>query len=343
NFCPIIRRTKIIQNAIDENLSSQTQTIIGKVSNQLIARAASFLLLADTQASFAIEGETPPRNRIERWGKAISEAGKNDLSIQEIVRLHRILIEDDRFTSIGLRKEEVFLGERDPQNNPMPEFIGAKHTDLEKLMDDFFLFDKKLQDSNVDPVLHATAVAFGFVYIHPLADGNGRLHRYLLHHVLAQRGFAPKGIIFPISSEMHERVEEYSQKLKNHSGPLMDYIEWEPNEKHNVEVRNDTYDLYRFLDCTEVAEFIFSCVKQTIVKTLPREIEFLQRHDSTLQRIMNTIEMPDQLARQFILFARQNDGKLGKKRRKNEFADLTDEEVKDLEEIFKDEFEGFTL
>ncbi|HIP51694.1 MAG TPA: hypothetical protein EYG94_06355 [Campylobacterales bacterium] len=31
-------------------------------------------------------------------------------------------------------------------------------------------------------------IAFSFVYIHPLEDGNGRIHRYLIHHVLAERG-----------------------------------------------------------------------------------------------------------------------------------------------------------
>ena len=35
----------------------------------------------------------------------------------------------------------------------------------------------------------AAAVAFGFVYIHPFEDGNGRLHRWRIHHVLARAGF----------------------------------------------------------------------------------------------------------------------------------------------------------
>jgi hypothetical protein len=37
----------------------------------------------------------------------------------------------------------------------------------------------------VDPVVAAAILAFGFVYIHPFEDGNGRIHRYLIHHVLA--------------------------------------------------------------------------------------------------------------------------------------------------------------
>ena len=38
----------------------------------------------------------------------------------------------------------------------------------------------------LDAVIAAAILAFGFVYIHPFEDGNGRIHRYLIHHVLAR-------------------------------------------------------------------------------------------------------------------------------------------------------------
>ena len=63
------------------------------------------MLLADSRASFQIEGERPPRNRLERWGRAILQAGKNKLSLDEIVRLHSVLIEDTRFVQAGLRTD----------------------------------------------------------------------------------------------------------------------------------------------------------------------------------------------------------------------------------------------
>ena len=37
----------------------------------------------------------------------------------------------------------------------------------------------------MDPVIHSAAVAFGFVFIHPFMDGNGPLHRYLIHEELS--------------------------------------------------------------------------------------------------------------------------------------------------------------
>jgi len=90
------------------------------------SRAASILLLADSRASFEIEGERPPRGRLERWGRAVLQAGKNPLTFDEILRVHGVLIEDTRFVRAGLRPDGVFLGERDHLGDPLPEFIGAR-------------------------------------------------------------------------------------------------------------------------------------------------------------------------------------------------------------------------
>jgi len=72
--------------------------------------------------------------------------------------------------------------------------------------------------SGIDAVVHATALSFGFVFTHPFEDGNGRLHRYLIHHVLSERGFSPPGVIFPISSVLLDQIENYREALNRHSG-----------------------------------------------------------------------------------------------------------------------------
>ena len=58
-----------------------------------------------------------------------------------------------------------------------------------------------------------------------------------------------------------------------------------------------------------------------------------------MARIMEQIEMPDQLAQKLILFINQNEGKLSKKKRDKEFSTLTDEEVRAIEFIVLDAFE----
>jgi hypothetical protein len=299
------------------------------------------MLLADSRASFEIEGERPPRTRLERWGRAVLQAGKNAMTLEEIIRLHNILIEDTRFVHSGLRPDGVFLGERDHQGDPLPEFIGARPSDLDNLMEGMLEANDRMRESDLDPVLQAAATAFGFVYIHPFQDGNGRLHRCLIHHVLAERRLTPAGMVFPVSSVMLDQIDQYRETLRDHSGPLMNLIEWRPTPERNVEVLNDTADLYRYFDCTGAAEFLYGCVERTVEHDLPQEIDYLRRHDEAMRRIMDTVEMPDTLADSLVMFIRQNKGKLGKKRRENEFGKLTEEEVRSVEAIVREEFEGF--
>jgi len=336
--CPIIRRTDVLEKYLSRDLASEAAAIIGRTSVHLITRAASFLLLADSRASFEIEGERAPRNRLERWGRAVMQAGRNQLSLDELNRLHGILIQDTRFIHPGLRPDGVFLGDRDPEGNPLPEFIGARPENLTALLMGLFAMDKRMAESDLDPVLQATATAFGFIYIHPHQDGNGRLHRCLIHHVLAERGFTPEGLVFPVSSVMLDRIGEYRSTLQGHSRPLLEYIDWQPTPDRNVEVTNETADLYRYYDCTEEAEFLYSCVARTIEHDLPQEIDFLRRQDEAERRIGEIVEMPDRLVRDLIMFIRQNGGSIPKRRRENEFASLTDEESGHIEAIYMDVF-----
>ena len=76
NFCPLIRKTEKLVQYIAKNLSEVSTKHIGRTHPDLLSRAAAFLLLKDSKASYTIEGERPPHNRIERWGRAIGEAGQ---------------------------------------------------------------------------------------------------------------------------------------------------------------------------------------------------------------------------------------------------------------------------
>ena len=340
-FCPIIRRTKALEEILKLDLAAKARETVGGASGRLVARAASFMLLADSRASFEIEGERPPRSRLERWGRAVLQAGKNNLTLNEILRLHGVLIEDTRFVKAGLRLDGVFLGERDHNGNPLPEFIGARPTDLNDLMSGLLGGNDRMRGDGVDAVLQAAATAFGFVYVHPFEDGNGRLHRCLIHHVLAERKFTPQSMVFPVSSVMLDRIDDYRTTLESQSGPLMPFIEWRPTPQRNVEVLNETADLYRYFDCTEAAEFLYACVRRTVEDDLPREIEYLRRHDEAIRRIMDAVEMPNLLAENLMMLIQNNKGKLSKRRRDGEFKKLRDDEVTLLEGIVADAFEGF--
>jgi hypothetical protein len=45
-----------------------------------------------------------------------------------------------------------------------------------------------------------------------------------------------------------------------------------------------------------------------VEQDLPREIDYLRRHDLAIGRIMNTVEMPDRLAENLVMFIRENYG-----------------------------------
>jgi len=341
-FCPLIRRTEKLDQFIAMNLSQAAVDHIGKTHADLLSRAAAFLLLKDSKASYTIEGESPPHSRIERWGKIIGEAGQRKLSVEEFEYLQTIVIVDSRFIMPGCRIAGGFVGDHDrTTGTPMPVHISARAQDLESLLGGFIETYQLLSDSDYDAVLMAALVAFGFVFIHPFEDGNGRIHRYLFHHVLAEKSFVSKGLVFPVSAVILDRIDDYRQTLEHYSKPRLDLIEWRPTDKNNVEVLNETIDLYRYFDATRQAEFFFECVEETVNTTLPEEVSYLTKYDLLNDFIKNYIDMPDKLVDLLVRFLNQNDGKLSTRARDKEFSQFTEAEVQAIEnkydEFFHDE------
>ncbi len=200
-FCPLVRRTEMLDRFRKRRLDERAREVIGRTHPDILARAAAFLLLDDSRSSFQIEGERPPQQRTARWGQAIAEAGSQPLSIDELERLQRIVIGDPRFVHLGLREEGGFVGSHDRvTGEPIPDHISARPDDLENLLRGLAEYGERSVKGGMDPVVAAAVIAFGFVYIHPFEDGNGRLHRWLIHHVLAIAGYNPPGIVFPISA-----------------------------------------------------------------------------------------------------------------------------------------------
>lgn len=170
-------------------------------------------------------------------------------------------------------------------------------------------------------------LAFGFVFVHPFEDGNGRIHRYLIHHVLAARGFNPPGVVFPVSATILARIDDYRAVLETYSQSVLPLVRWRPTAEGNVEVLNDTGDFYRFFDATLQAEFLYGCVKKTVEEDLPEEADYLHRYDAFRASVEAIIEMPDRTIDLLFRMLRQNNGTLSKRAREKEFAKLTAEEV----------------
>jgi len=338
DFCPLVFRTPSIERFIAMDLHARAQEVVAAVPRDLLARTAAFLLLKDSRSSFAIEGECPPQDRIQRWGRAIGEAGKQSIDLDELLRLQRIVIGDARFVHMGLRTKGGFVGEHDRDTRmPIPAHISARHEDLGDLIAGLTGFDRRTA-AYLDPVLAASVLAFGFVYIHPFEDGNGRLHRYLIHHVLTERGFNPTGVVFPVSAAILARVDDYHAVLEDYSKRLLPLVEWRATDDGNVCVLNNTGDFYRFFDATPQTEFLFECVQKTIEHDLPEEAEFLRRYDAFRSRLGMIVDMPDRLSDLLFRFLKQNGGTLSQRGRSKEFAALTDDEVARIEAIYDEVF-----
>ncbi|TGQ32744.1 Fic family protein [Mesorhizobium sp. M00.F.Ca.ET.216.01.1.1] len=338
DFCPLVFRTKALEEFIDLDLPQRAQAIVADVPRDLLARTAAFLLLKDSRSSYAIEGERPPQDRIQRWGRAIGEAGRRPIDRDELLRLQRIVLGDARFVKLGFRQEGGFVGEHERDNRmPLPDHISARPEDLVSLIDGMVAFDRG-RAQGLDAVIAAAILAFGFVYMHPFEDGNGRIHRYLIHHVLAARGFNPPGVVFPVSAAILEQIDEYRRVLENYSQRLLPLIEWEPTPQFNVRVLNDTGDFYRFFDATPHAEFLYACVQRTIERDLPDETAFLRRYDQFRQQVDAFVDMPELLTDLLFRFLHQNGGRLSSRAREKEFAALTDGEAERIEAIYQQTF-----
>ncbi len=335
-FCPLVRRTPELEHYRDLKLDETAREVIDRTHPDIVRRAAAFLLLDDSRASFEIEGERPSARRAARWGRIIGEAGSIDLDIDEMEQLQRVVIPDDRFVQMGLRTGGGFVGLHDRRTRePMPAHISARPDDLVDLLEGVIEYQRRAVGGNLDAVVVAAAAAFGFVYVHPFVDGNGRLHRWLIHHVLAKARYNPPGVVFPVSAAMLRNVAGYREVLESYSKPLLECIDWEPTTEGNVRVLNDTGDYYRFFDATRHAELLYQCVEETVVRDLPGEVSYLEAYDRFSTEVQEVVDLPASTIDLLVRFLQQGEGRLSARARKREFHGLTNEEQARIEALYE--------
>jgi Fic family protein len=335
DFCPLVRITPELVRVRARALDERARSVVGRTRQDVIARAAAFLQLSDSKASFALEKETAGADRAHRWAHAIARAGTENLSIETLEALQREVIGDHRFVPLGLRAEGGFIGEHDRDTGrPIPEHISARADDLRSLMRGLVAYQERALRYGMDAVAAAASMAFGFVYIHPFVDGNGRLHRWLIHHVLAALRYAPPNIVFPVSATMLRELNLYKKVLESYSQPLLECIDWRPTESGNVEVLNATRDHYGFFDATAHTEFLYHCIEETVDHDWPAEVAYLEAFDRFAAGLQEIVDMPQATVNLLHRFLRQNSGRLSQRARSKEFEALTDQEVEAIETVY---------
>ncbi|BBK44056.1 cell division protein Fic [Allostella vacuolata] len=333
-LCPTVRRTARLAAQMRLHVDDEARALIASYDPVILARAVNYLFTKETRSSFAIEGETPNASRTDRFVAALKAAPEFTPDKPSLIQLQGSIV-DPRYAAADWRDFQNFVGETVGGYREEVHFICPRPQDVASLMDAWTTLADRILRDEVDPVVAAAVVAFAFVFIHPFEDGNGRIHRFLMHHVLAKRNYSPRGVIFPVSAAILRDRRAYDEVLESFSRPLLDFAQWRWTVDREIEVTNDTGDLYRYFDATAFAEYLYDRVADTVHRDLKEELGFVAVFDRALAGVRERIDMPDRRAQLFVRLCMQGGGRLSAAKRP-QFAELTDGEVAALETIVQE-------
>ena len=330
-FCPTIRRTDVLRDFEAADLSSRCRQIASRYAPALLKRALGYLYARETKSSFEIEHVNPTSTRTERFVALLQLAQREDFCGKpRLIELQNRIV-DARFRDVDYRRTQNYVGETVAQGNERIHFVAPRPADLGALMEGLTAAHQRMTAGNAPAVIHTAAVAYGFVFLHPFEDGNGRIHRFLIHNILARRGFTPAGVMAPVSATMLKNPADYGASLEAFADRLMPLVEYTLDADGRLTVHNDTAVWYRYIDMTAQAEALFRFVDRTIDTELAGELAFLTRYDAARKAIQEIVDMPDRQVDLFIRFCSQNDGRLSVRKRASHFSLLSDEEVASME------------
>jgi hypothetical protein len=339
-FCPTIRRTDTLRGFEATDLPKRCREVVSRYSPELLKRAMSYLYTKETKSSFEIEHIQPNSTRTERFVALLQMAEKEDFCEKmRLIELQNRIV-DPRFRASDYRTNQNYVGETVAWQKERIHYACPKPEDLASLMEGLVAAHKQMEMGDVSAVVHAAAVAYGFVFLHPFEDGNGRIHRFLIHNILARRGFTPEGIMFPVSASMLKDLAEYDASLEAFSRPLMALVEYSLDEEGRMTVQNDTARWYRYIDMTPQVEAIFRFIDRTINTELVEELVYLANYDRTKKSIQEIVDMPDRQIDLFIRLCLQNNGRLSARKRASSFSVLLDEEIARMEQVVQSAYGG---
>ena len=331
-FSPLVRLTDEIKSMCGSQLKECSDKLLEKYPPELIYRAVQYMFVKETRSSFAIERETPSQKRMDAF-LAILRDVPNETITEELLTSIQNRIVDDRYAQSGWRTDQVYVGETMTPGHEKVHCIGVRPDDLKSIMSDYLrMLNSRLEYGDVDSVVMAAIVSFAFVFIHPYDDGNGRLHRYLMHSVLSRLGFTPHDFIFPISAVLLKKGADYDRMLESFSRRLMKVIDYEIDDRGEIEVRGESIDFYRYIDYTPIVSRFQRMMVETITSEWKVELDYLKAYDEMRKGMREIVDMPDKKANQFILFVRNNNGVLSKAKR-GLFSELADDEIHALEQV----------
>lgn len=332
-FSPVLRRVPELAPDRDAALHARCAELVAQVPPGIFRRALRYLYARETRTSYAIERETPTHQRAERFMALLHRAGADEfLTPEGLLNLQRTIV-DPRFAAQGWRTLQNYVGQSLAPGVEEVHLVPPKPADIGSLMAAWLNVAGTLgKTDDVPPVAAAAWVAWAFVFLHPFEDGNGRIHRFLIHHVLAARRFGPPGVVLPISAVLLNRPADYDASFELFSVPLKARSDYELDEDLRMTVTNDTIEHFRYMDLTAVAVALHGFLAETIEREVPSELRFLHAYDAARSAMREIIDLPETTANLLVRLCLQNQGHLSKaKRGHRAFEKLTDEEIYRLE------------
>ncbi len=335
-YCPIIRKTKELKELLLLDFPSEIKQLQQNYSPAVFNRAISYLFTKETRSSYEIEREVPSPDRLERFIGLLQQAGAqslNDLLDEKSLVSYQNSIVDPRFSATNFRDFQNYIGENLPNFFERIHYICPTPEKVNSLMEGLKISVNK--SDNTHPIIKAAIISFGFVFIHPFEDGNGRLHRFLIHDSFVRDKLIPNGFVIPVSVNMLNNRLDYDTALESFSKPILPFIKYSKNEAGELTVLNplEIESYYAYPDLTIQSVYLARTVQKCVIEDMPTELDFIQLYDELKLEIQQLIDMPDKMINRFILFLHQNKG-VFPKRRREEFNKLTEDEIKQIEVIY---------
>lgn len=354
DFCPLIRRISTVQEALKFDLSAALTELDRTFGTDILMRTASWLTFKESKASFLIEKEADQADRIQRFAHVIARyCGRIDdpLSDSSLNTLQAGILGHDAI-GLGLRRSPVFVGQATMRED-IVHYVAPQFEDLPQFLSGLKAFD--VATRGAEPLARAAALAFGFVYIHPMRDGNGRIHRFLINDTLIRDKAIPDGVILPVSATITSSLDfrtGYDHTLEVLSRPFMQryatsyrfggLVTYEDGTPSNFYFNDyeDARFAWRYPDLTEHVLYTARVVEYTVRTEMADEARVLVIFQQAQKRLKDVLEMPDQDANRIIRSLKKNgwevSGKLQKQYPQLQDADRSERIVEAVRSAFEE-------
>lgn len=326
-FCPLVVKASAGPDALDLDVKAMLHDLEVEFGTELLQRSAVWMTLRESKSSFAIEGEADKVDRVQRFADTLARRtgqGEQPLSEAALAELQQeILGTTTTLEHFGLRLSPVFVGEVH-RYQEVVHYVAPPAAELAEMLHGLQTFVDRTKGQS--PVMRAAVTAFGFVYIHPLADGNGRVHRFLINDVLRRDGVVKAPMILPISSLITCAAAErkrYDDMLDEISKPLMTAVKesykfagaatvYPDGIRSNLDFRGDDQarPVWRYLDLSPHVTYLAEIIERTVREDMQAESRYLRSHSRARSAIKDLVEMPDSQADRVIRSIENNRGEL---------------------------------